>query len=38
MVYGIECPNLALAAEIGDAEHVFRLIEKTKAYFDRHRL
>jgi sugar phosphate isomerase/epimerase len=38
MVYGIEVPNVALAAEIGDAEHVFRLLQKTKAYFERHRL
>jgi sugar phosphate isomerase/epimerase len=35
MVYGIEAPHLALAAEIGNAEHVFRLLEKTKAYFER---
>jgi sugar phosphate isomerase/epimerase len=38
MVYGIEAPHLALADEIGDAEHIFRLLEKTKAYFERHRL
>jgi sugar phosphate isomerase/epimerase len=38
MVYGIEAPNLALAAEIGNAEHVFRCLEKTKAYFERHGL
>jgi sugar phosphate isomerase/epimerase len=38
MVYGIEAPNLALAAEIGNAEHVFRCLEKTRTYFERHAL
>ena len=27
-----------IAAELGNAEHVFRLLEKTKAYFARHQL
>ena len=38
MVFGIEVPNLDLASEIGNAEHVFRALEKTKLYFARHRL
>jgi sugar phosphate isomerase/epimerase len=38
MVYGIELPNLALAKEIGNAEHVFRALEKTKAYFEHRHL
>jgi sugar phosphate isomerase/epimerase len=38
IVYGIELPNLKLAEEIGDAEHVFRALEKTKSYFEQHQL
>lgn len=38
MVFGIEAPNLARAAELGNAEHVFRCLEKTKAYFEHHGL
>ena len=38
MVYGIELPHLARTAELGHAEHVFRCLETTRAYFVRHGL
>jgi sugar phosphate isomerase/epimerase len=38
MAYGLEIPHLARAREMGNAEHVFRALEKTRAYFERHRL
>jgi sugar phosphate isomerase/epimerase len=38
VVYGIEIPNLERARVIGNAEHVFQCLEKTRQYFSNHAL